>query len=133
LGAYRRRLVIADPGGLRRAAGAVVMLYALLGYPALGYLLGHRYPEAPTFGAPCPTTILTFGLLAWAANPIPRTVLIVPVLWALIGTSVVWQFGMLEDAGLIAAAVVAIVTTLRRPHSGSRGERRIAARLTEAT
>src|SRR5687768_12256938 len=38
----------------------VVAAYALVGYPLLGHLLGHRYPSAPTFGAPCPTTILTF-------------------------------------------------------------------------
>lgn len=112
-GAYRRRLVIADPGGSRRAIGAGMALYALLIYPALGYLLGHRYPEAPTFGAPCPTTILTLGLLVWAAPPVPRVLLLAPVLWALIGTSVVWQFGMLEDLGLPVAAIVAIGTTLR--------------------
>lgn len=112
-GAYRRRLVIADPGGSRRVTGAVMATYALLIYPVLGYLLGHRYPEAPTFGAPCPTAILTFGLLVWATPPMPRVLLIAPVLWAVIGTSVVWQFGMLEDLGLPVAAIVTIVTTLR--------------------
>jgi len=27
-------------------------------YPAVGFPLGHRYPSWPTFGVPCPTTIL---------------------------------------------------------------------------
>ncbi|HXV99120.1 MAG TPA: DUF6064 family protein, partial [Anaerolineae bacterium] len=46
-------------------AGAVFILYGLLIYPILGYFLGHTYPQSPTFGLPCPTTIFTFGLLLW--------------------------------------------------------------------
>ena len=135
VGAYRRRLVIADPGGSKRVIGAVMALYALFIYPALGYLLGHRYPDAPTFGAPCPTTILTFGLLVWATPPIPRVLLIAPLLWALIGTSVVWQFGMLEDLGLPVAAIVTIVTTLRSRRARPLTERhgRGAATLAKPT
>src|ERR1041385_8134569 len=37
--------------------GSVFLIYALVIYPALGYWFGHRYPAAPTFGLPCPTTI----------------------------------------------------------------------------
>lgn len=36
--------------------GSLLMLYAMMIYPALGYFLGHVYPKAPTFGVPCPTT-----------------------------------------------------------------------------
>jgi hypothetical protein len=45
--------------------GGLLVLYAMMIYPGLGYLLGHVYPKAPTFGVPCPTTIFTFGLLLW--------------------------------------------------------------------
>lgn len=120
LGAYRRRLVIAEPAGPRRAIGALIVLYALVIYPALGYLLGHRYPEAPTFGAPCPTAILTLGLLVWAAPRLPWVLLVAPVMWALIGTSLVREFGMLEDLGLLVAAIIAIVTTLGSRRAGPR-------------
>ena len=135
VGAYRRRLVIADPGGSRRVIGALMALYALLIYPAIGYVLGHRYPEAPTFGAPCPTTILTFGLLVWATPPLPRVLLIAPVLWALVGTSVVWQFGMLEDLGLPVAAIVTLTMALRsrRGRPLAEGKRRGAATLAKPT
>jgi hypothetical protein len=98
-----------SPGG-----GAVLMAYALLIYPALGLLMGHRYPEAPTFGLPCPTTIFTLGLLLWMRQAFPRALLVVPVLWAIVGTSAALQLGMLEDLGLPIAALVAIVLSARR-------------------
>jgi len=41
--------------------GAVILAYAFIVYPALGYVVGHKYPAAPTFGLPCPTTIFTLG------------------------------------------------------------------------
>ena len=59
--------------------GAVLILYALVAYPTLGYAFGHRYPAAPTFGVPCPTTIFTLGLLVWASSSLPRRLLIVPL------------------------------------------------------
>jgi hypothetical protein len=107
LGVWKRRLVFGDPGTTRRIVGGAIVLYALLVYPVLGYVLGHRYPAAPTFGAPCPTTILTLGLLVWA-RPAPRLALVVPMTWAVIGTSAAWQLGMMEDLGLLVAALVTL-------------------------
>src|ERR1043165_1465334 len=48
----------------RRFIGITLVLVALVAYPAIGLLAGHRYPAFPTFGAPCPTTIFTFGFLS---------------------------------------------------------------------
>jgi hypothetical protein len=48
--------------------GALMIVFALIIYPSLGWLAGHRYPAAPTFGLPCPTTVFTFGLLLWATS-----------------------------------------------------------------
>src|SRR5687768_17583956 len=36
-------------------AGIILIVFALLIYPLLGYLWGHMYPSSPTFGLPCPT------------------------------------------------------------------------------
>lgn len=52
--------------------GSLFMLYAMVIYPILGYLLGHGYPQSPTFGVPGPTTIFTFGLLLWTGKRIPK-------------------------------------------------------------
>ena len=112
-GVRRGRLAFRVPRGLRSAAGWLLVAYALVGYPLLGIALGHRYPAAPTFGLPCPTTIFTLGLLLWTERPPPWGVLAIPLAWAAIGTSAAVQLGMREDFGLAVAAVVVVAVTLR--------------------
>lgn len=101
------------PDTRRRTIGAALLAYALLIYPLLNVLLGHGYPAMPTFGVPCPTTIASFGFLAWATPRPPWYVWIIPVLWALVGTSAAFTLGVREDLGLLAAAVLALVAQLR--------------------
>lgn len=101
-----------DPAfGLRRDArgivGGILLAYALVLYPLIGSLVGHRFPAAPTFGLPCPTTIYTFGILLWANGPVPRWLVVIPAAWSLLGTSAVFSFGMTEDLGLLVAGLVA--------------------------
>lgn len=108
--AFRPR---ADAAGI---AGGVLLAYALAGYPLLGYLFGQRYPAAPTFGLPCPTTIFTFGLLLWADRKMPSWLLAIPVAWSVLGASAALSLGIAEDWGLPAAAVVTVAARLlRRP------------------
>ena len=95
-------------------AGGVLLLYVLVLYPVLGHALGHRYPAAPTFGLPCPLTIFTFGLLLWARPPVPRSLLVIPTLWAIVGTVAALRFGVREDFGLLVAAVLAASVLLVR-------------------
>jgi len=108
---------------VRGVVGGVLIGYALVIYPLVGTALGHRYPEAPSFGLPCPSTIFTFGLLLWTTARVPRHLLVIPVLWALIGSSAVFNWGVLEDAvmplGAILAAVL-ILRDLKRPDPAGR-------------
>lgn len=90
-----------------RTIGLAIAAYGLVVYPVVGWLLGHRYPSAPTPGAPCPVAILTIGLLLLSRDRIPMRLLIIPLIWATIATSAALSFGMLEDLGLSVAAVVA--------------------------
>lgn len=94
--------------GLRAGAGWLLVAYALAGYPAIAYLAGQRYPEVPTFGLPCPTTIFTLGVLLLLAAP-PRRLFVVPLIWAAIGTSAALRLGVPEDLGLPVAALAALV------------------------
>jgi hypothetical protein len=99
-------------------AGAVLLAYALIVYPWLSSVLGHHYPAVPTFGAPCPTTIFTFGLLLWAAGRVPWWLLVIPAVWALIGLSAAVSLGVSQDLGLVSAGAIAIpmlVVRGRRP------------------
>jgi hypothetical protein len=93
-------------GNIRGYAGAVLLLYAMVLYPLLGYLLGHQFPQSPTFGAPCPTTIFTFGILLWTTGKVHWYIFILAFLWALIGFTAAFKFGILEDIGLLVAGVV---------------------------
>ncbi len=92
-------------------------------YPLLSTLIGHRYPEAPTFGLPCPTTIFTLGLLSWTRPSVPWPLTIVPIGWAIIGSSAAVRLGMWEDLGLGIGAMLFLVT-----HVGIQRSHRIAMR-----
>ncbi|HEV8497465.1 MAG TPA: DUF6064 family protein [Gemmatimonadaceae bacterium] len=89
-----------------------LVVYALVAYPMIGYALGHRYPSAPTFGVPCPTTIFTFGLLLLCPPPRLRSLIIIPAAWAVLGVSAATRLGMWEDYGLVLAAIVATIAVL---------------------
>lgn len=94
--------------------GGVLVVYALIVYPLLGHFGGRAYPFAPTFGAPCPVTIATFGVL-WLSAPLRRRfVLAAPLLWALIGSSAAFKLGVREDLGLLVAGVTGLALLLSR-------------------
>jgi hypothetical protein len=113
---HRRRLSFGPVQTPRAAVGWLVVAYALVLYPLLGAAAGHLYPAAPAFGVtPCPTTIFTLGVLLLARGTVPWWLLVVPVLWAAVGTSAALQLGMHEDLGLPVAALLAVA--LRRPAS----------------
>ena len=107
-GVARARLRFAFRSDARGWAGAGLIAYALVGYPLVSLALGHRYPETPTFGLPCPTTIFTIGLLLFAVPPMPRSVLVVPVLWAVVGSTAAFLLGVYQDLGLLVAAAAAV-------------------------
>lgn len=116
-GLARHRVTFRAPVGVAGAVGSLLMTYALIVYPLLGNMIGHRYPATPTFGVPCPVTIFTFGLFLWAQRPFPRALLVIPALWSVIATMAAFEMGMIEDFGLIPAALLAIglISAGRRP------------------
>ena len=113
LGAWRGRILLAPRADAAGMAGGTLVVYALAIYPLLGATLGHAYPASPTFGLPCPTTILTLGLLLWARPGLPGVAYIVPVLWSAVGTSAAVRLGMREDLGLLAAGVATMIVGAR--------------------
>ncbi len=118
VGVVQRRLHFALDRGIQSWTAGVLVMFALVMYPLIGNMLGHQYPAAPTFGLPCPTTIFTIGILLFAKPPLSRSAFIVPVLWALVGSSAAFALGVYQDLGLLVACVVAIVA-LARPRSSS--------------
>jgi hypothetical protein len=120
-GLHTRRLHLARPVDRpSRIVGLLLAAYALVGYPLVAYGLGQRYPAFPTFGLPCPTTILTFALLVWCVHPVPKVLLVIPTAWAVLGVSAAVSFGVGEDLALPIAAALAIAV-LRRRHVQEHG------------
>ena len=108
-GAFGKRISIHYSNGLHGTLGALLILYALVVYPLLGFYFDHTYPRSPTFGLPCPTPIFTFGVLFWAEQRLPRAVLVIPLLWALIGSTAAVLLGVREDLGLLVAGLLSLL------------------------
>jgi len=113
-GVFSQRLSFRFKSDVNAFIGALLILYAMVIYPLLGYLFGHVYPKAPTFGLPCPTTIFTFGLLLWTDIKLPKSLLIIPFLWSLIGFSAALTLGIFEDTGLLVAGIIGVVLIILR-------------------
>jgi hypothetical protein len=89
--------------------GAILVLFALVVYPILGYGLGHAYPSSPTFGLPCPTTIFTFGILLWIDKKFPIAIVVIPFLWSIIGFTAAFSLGITEDIALLVSGLAACI------------------------
>lgn len=102
------------------ALGLALVVYGVVIYPVWSTVAGHAYPSLPTFGLPCPTTIVTVGLLTLARGTRRWLLLVAPVLWALVGTQAAFLLGVLPDLGLGVAGGVAAVIALREraPRTG---------------
>jgi len=100
-GLLGRRLRFSTDGSPRHALAWILIVYALL-YPLLARAGGHAFPALPTFGVPCPTTILTIGFLFAADLQTPRVIAAIPLAWALIAGSAALMLGMPADLMLWA-------------------------------
>jgi uncharacterized protein DUF6064 len=104
-GVVQRRFKLSRGPLFQQMLSWVLIAYALL-YPAIAQAEGHPYPRLPTFGVPCPTTILTIGFLLAADRSWPRGIAIIPLLWAGVGGSAALLFGVRADMMLLAAGIV---------------------------
>lgn len=108
-GVYRYQLRFGLQPGLATWVGAVFVAYAAIVYPLIGVAIGHRYPEMPMFGVtPCPVTIFTFGMLLLTMRPVPRWLLVIPVLWSLIGGSAAILLNVPQDWFLLLSGCIAV-------------------------
>jgi hypothetical protein len=120
VGAVLGRLGFGRQRGMTAWLGWAFAVYAAVVYPAAGVWTGHRYPEMPMFGiTPCPVTIFTFGLMLLTASPVPRWLLVIPVVWSLIGGSAAFLLGVPQDWLLLVSglsvALIVVRERARRP------------------
>jgi hypothetical protein len=103
---------------MRGLLGGGLIIYGLT-YPLVGIGFGLHYPRMPFFAVPCPTTIVTAGLLLTSAGA-PRAVNVVPILWAVIGSSAAFVLGIRADLVLAVAAALLVLDTLLPSALGAR-------------
>lgn len=108
----RSHLHFGGASAMQRLVGLVLIVYGIVVYPVVGWYFGQDWPAMPVFSLPCPTTIFTFGILCMAVRPFPLTMLVIPVLWAAIGTSAAITLGVPEDFGLPVAAIATVAVLL---------------------
>lgn len=112
---------------LYTAFGWLIILYAMLIYPSLGFLYGHVFPSSPVFGvAPCPTTIFTFGIFLLTINRIPKHLLIIPLFWSFLGFTAATSLGVKEDFGLLIAGVFTTGLLLARDKGDKRFQHNVS-------
>jgi len=97
--------------GWRRDVGVGLALYALA-YPALNVTLGHPYPGTPTFGVPCPTDVLTIGLLLTVGGRVPLSLSVIPTAWAAVGGSAALLLGVWPDFALLVAGALLLAAVI---------------------
>jgi len=114
VGFVGKKLSYSVKADLFGVTGAIMIIYALIGYPLIGYVTG-RGPDHLLYTGmmPCPTAIFTLGLLLWAEKPIPKIVFVIPVVYALTGFVPV-ILGIVEDIGLIAGGILTAILLLYR-------------------
>ena len=91
----------------RGVLSGCLLLYGFL-YPFLGFLAGLEYPRMPLYAVPCPTTLLTAGMLL-ASYSLPRTAYILPIVWAGIGGSAALFMDIRADYALLAAGILLVL------------------------
>lgn len=104
--AVKPRLQFGFQPGLTAWVGLGIVLYALVGYPVVGALVGHTYPRMSPFGlTPCPVVTFTIGLLLLAEPKVPKGLLILPFIYSL--TGLLWiSIGMWEDVGMLLSGLL---------------------------
>jgi hypothetical protein len=108
-GIYRHQVRFGIRQGPATWAGAAFATYASIVYPLIGVATGHPYSAMPMFGVtPCPVTIFTFGMLLLTIGPVPRWLLVIPVVWSLIGGSAAILLNVPQDWLLLLSGCVAV-------------------------
>jgi hypothetical protein len=111
----RSDLYFSRGNGLRSWLGWALIVYAALIYPLIGVAV-HGYPAMPMFGiTPCPVTLFSFGVLLLAQQPVPRRLLVIPFVWALVGGSAAFLLAVPQDWPLLASGLLVVPWLWRHP------------------
>ncbi len=94
--------------------GYFFILYGLIIYPIISYFVEGSFKMTIIMGLPCPSTIFTFGLFLLSTNKLPKILLIIPSLWAIVGLSAAINIGVYQDVMILIAALTANIFLIVR-------------------
>jgi hypothetical protein len=112
VGVMQRRLSFAPWGNAWAPLGWGLIAYSLA-YPVINAIDHRSLLRIPTFGVPCPTTILTAGVLM-LATPRCRSLAAGPVIWSAIGGSAAFLLGISADVALPIAGIALAIFSMQR-------------------
>lgn len=115
---FRKKLEFSFTGQLRQYIGSFFILFGLILYPIISYLLEGSFVRTISLGLPCPTTILTFGFLMLTNTKLSKYLLIIPTIWAIIGTGAAINFDVYQDYFMILSAIIADFYLIKRKKTG---------------
>lgn len=104
---FRNKLEFTFIGKTRGYIGYFFVIFGLLIYPIISYFLEGAWSNTISLGLPCPTAIFTLGFLMLTTSKLSKYLLIIPILWAIIGTGAATNFGVYQDYVMLLAAIVA--------------------------
>ena len=114
-GVVRSSLSFKFSSEISSVIGALMIVYAMVIYPIIGFLSSYGFPRYPIFGtAPCPLTIFTVGLLQWSDREIPLVIVVIPFIWALMGIMPVLALNVWADIGEVLSGIVGFSIILYR-------------------
>jgi hypothetical protein len=113
-GSLKHNLKFVFKKSVQTYLGCFFVLYALIVYPFVGYMIEQNFSRLVSVGFPGPTIILTFGFLLLTDKKVPRYLLIIPTIWAVVGISTVIKLAGYQDFMMIIAAIIADVWLLKR-------------------
>ena len=94
--------------------GYFFILFGLIIYPIISYLVQGSFNRTIALGLPCPSTIFTFGFFMMAGNKLPKYLLIIPSLWAIVGVGAAIQFGVYQDFVMPITAIIAGIIIFKK-------------------
>jgi len=105
-GAVRGRLWFQPDRDWTSRGGVALFLFALLGQPLIGPLVGRDWSQAEVIGVtPDPTAVATLGILLTTGKRLPWGLMIIPLLWCALSGATLWTMGT-PDAWLLPAAAL---------------------------
>jgi len=110
----KNRLVFTFTLQVNDYLGYFFILYGLIIYPIISYLVEGSFEKTIIMGLPCPSTIFTFGLFMLTNNKFPKSLLIIPSLWAVVGLSAAINIGVFQDIMILVTAITADIILIRR-------------------